>query len=275
MRVYAIADPHLSRVHPKPMTVFGAGWEGHPEAFFRGWREVVGEEDLVVVPGDISWAMRLSEAIPDLLDLARLPGRKVLLKGNHDYWWPSISRLRAALPPGMYALQNDALVVDGVAVAGTRGWQYPPQTPEDEKVFAREVERLKLSLKALEGQPYRHLVVAFHFPPSAPGGGLAPPGARRRGPPPGHRLRPPPRGRPRQAAAKLPGHPPPPGGGGRPPLPAQAGSGSGLRLYSVHALAARGARGGGPLPGHAPGTAGGVRGLRVPLPGAPGGHGPP
>ena len=142
MRVYAIADPHLSRVHPKPMTVFGAGWEGHPEAFFRGWREVVGEEDLVVVPGDISWAMRLSEAIPDLLDLARLPGRKVLLKGNHDYWWPSISRLRAALPPGMYALQNDALVVDGVAVAGTRGWQYPPQTPEDEKVFAREVERL-------------------------------------------------------------------------------------------------------------------------------------
>ena len=137
MRVYAIADPHLSRVHPKPMTVFGAGWEGHPEAFFRGWREVVGEEDLVVVPGDISWAMRLSEAIPDLLDLARLPGRKVLLKGNHDYWWPSISRLRAALPPGMYALQNDALVVDGVAVAGTRGWQYPPQRPEDEKVFAR------------------------------------------------------------------------------------------------------------------------------------------
>ena len=63
MRVYAIADPHLSRVHPKPMTVFGAGWEGHPEAFFRGWREVVGEEDLVVVPGDISWAMRLSEDV--------------------------------------------------------------------------------------------------------------------------------------------------------------------------------------------------------------------
>ena len=118
--------------------------------------------------------MRLSEAIPDLLDLARLPGRKVLLKGNHDYWWPSISRLRAALPPGMYALQNDALVVDGVAVAGTRGWQYPPQRPEDEKVFAREVERLKLSLKALEGQPYRHLVVAFHFPPFGPGGEASP-----------------------------------------------------------------------------------------------------
>ncbi len=174
MQVYAIADPHLSRMNPKPMTVFGPGWEGHPEAFFRGWREVVKEEDLVIVPGDISWAMRLSEAIPDLLDLARLPGRKVLLKGNHDYWWPSISRLRAVLPEGMYALQNDALVLDQVAVAGTRGWQYPPQTPEDEKIYAREIERLRLSLKNLEGKPYRHLILAFHFPPFGPQGEKTP-----------------------------------------------------------------------------------------------------
>jgi hypothetical protein len=174
MRVFAIADPHLSRAHPKPMTIFGPAWQGHPEAFFRGWREVVGPEDLVIVAGDISWAMRLAEAIPDLLDLASLPGRKVLLKGNHDYWWPSISRLRAVLPEGMYALQNDALVLGGVAVAGTRGWEYPPKTPEDEKIFAREVERLGLSLKALKGQPYRHLVLAFHFPPFGPGGEASP-----------------------------------------------------------------------------------------------------
>lgn len=170
MRVYAIADPHLSRMNPKPMTVFGPGWEGHPEAFFRGWREVVGEQDLVIVAGDISWAMRLPEAIPDLLDLARLPGKKVLLKGNHDYWWPSISRLRAVLPEGMYALQNDALVLNGVAVAGTRGWQYPSQTLEDERIYAREVERLGLSLKTLEGKAYRHLILAFHFPPFGPQG---------------------------------------------------------------------------------------------------------
>jgi len=187
MRVFAIADPHLSRVHPKPMTIFGPAWQGHPEAFFRGWREVVGPEDLVIVAGDISWAMRLSEAIPDLLDLASLPGRKVLLKGNHDYWWPSISRLRAVLPEGMYALQNDALVLDGVAVAGTRGWEYPPKTPEDEKIFAREVERLGLSLKALKGQPYRHLVLAFHFPPFGPRAGRPAPSwrwRRKRGPAP-------------------------------------------------------------------------------------------
>jgi predicted phosphohydrolase len=118
--------------------------------------------------------MRLGEAIPDLLDLAALPGQKVLLKGNHDYWWPSISRLRAVLPPGMYALQNDALVLEGVAVAGTRGWQYPPPSPEDERIFAREVERLRLSLKDLDGKTYRHLVVAFHFPPFGPGGEATP-----------------------------------------------------------------------------------------------------
>jgi len=174
MRVFAIADPHLSRLHPKPMSVFGPAWQGHPEAFFRGWREVVGPEDLVIVAGDISWAMRLPEAIPDLLDLAALPGKKVLLKGNHDYWWPSISRLRAVLPEGMYALQNDALVLDGVAVAGTRGWEYPPKTPEDERIFAREVERLGLSLRALQSQPHRHLVLAFHFPPFGPGGEASP-----------------------------------------------------------------------------------------------------
>jgi len=174
MRVFAIADPHLSRAHPKPMTIFGPAWQGHPEVFFQGWREVVGPEDLVIVAGDISWAMRLAEAIPDLLDLAALPGKKVLLKGNHDYWWPSISRLRAALPEGMYALQNDALVLGGVAVAGTRGWEYPPKTPEDERIFAREVERLGLSLKALEGKPYRYLILAFHFPPFGPGGEATP-----------------------------------------------------------------------------------------------------
>lgn len=174
MRVFAIADPHLSRAHPKPMTIFGPGWQGHPEAFFRGWREVVGPSDLVIVAGDISWAMRLSEALPDLLDLGALPGKKVLLKGNHDYWWPSISRLRAVLPEGMYALQNDALVLEGVAVAGTRGWQYPPETLEDERILAREVERLKLSLKSLEGKPHRHLVVAFHFPPFGPSGEASP-----------------------------------------------------------------------------------------------------
>ncbi len=174
MRVFALADPHLSKANPKPMTVFGPAWAGHPEVLFQRWRERVGPEDLVILPGDISWAMRLEEALPDLWELAGLPGRKVLLKGNHDYWWPSISRLRAALPPGMYALQHDALVLEGVAVAGTRGWEFPPKTEADARILAREGERLRLSLKALAGRPYRHLILAFHFPPFGPEGEAGP-----------------------------------------------------------------------------------------------------
>ncbi len=155
------------------MDVFGSGWEGHPEAFFEGWRRVVGPDDLVIVAGDISWAMRLDEALPDLQAIAELPGRKVLIRGNHDYWWPSISRLRAALPEGMYAIQNDSVVIEGVAVAGTRGWLVPgsPEyTEQDEKIYKREVERLRLSLASLEGKEYDKLVIALHFPPTGPDG---------------------------------------------------------------------------------------------------------
>ena len=104
-----------------------------------------GDDDVVLVPGDISWAMRLEDALPDLEDIAALPGEKVLLRGNHDYWWPSITRLRQALPPRMHALQNDALVVRGIVVAGTRGWITPGShgfTPQDDKIYRREVERL-------------------------------------------------------------------------------------------------------------------------------------
>jgi predicted phosphohydrolase len=168
MRVFAIADPHLSRAEPKPMDIFGPGWEGHPQEFFAGWREVVGEEDLVLIPGDLSWALKLEDALLDLRDIAELPGRKVILRGNHDYWWPSVSKLRSALPDGMHAIQNDAMVVDGVLLAGTRGWVCPGShgfSEQDEKIYRREVERLRLSLQAaskLEGDAF---IVMMHFPP--------------------------------------------------------------------------------------------------------------
>ncbi len=155
------------------MTVFGPAWSGHPEVFFERWREVVGEDDLVIIPGDISWAMRLEDALPDLEAIAALPGRKVILRGNHDYWWPSISKLRRALPPGMYALQNDAVVIEGVAVAGTRGWITPFErdfTEHDEKIYRREAERLRLSLAGAARKPHDRLVIAMHYPPFGPGG---------------------------------------------------------------------------------------------------------
>jgi predicted phosphohydrolase len=171
MRVFALADPHLSSVSDKPMDVFGTQWEGHPEALFKGWREVVADEDLVLVPGDISWALRLEEAMPDLKALASLPGKKVLLRGNHDYWWPSISKLRRALPEGMYALQNDALKFGNIIVAGTRGWVCPGSsefTEQDAKIYARELGRLELSLAAARklAREGDKLVVMLHYPPT-------------------------------------------------------------------------------------------------------------
>ena len=151
------------------MSIFGGAWERHPEAFFDGWLSVVADDDLVLIPGDISWAMRLPEALADLHDIAALPGRKVLLRGNHDYWWPSISKLRKALPAGMFAVQNDALALDGVVIAGTRGWVVPGSrgfTPEDDAIYQRELERLGLSLAAAERLAGDYRVVMLHFPPT-------------------------------------------------------------------------------------------------------------
>ena len=169
MRVFAIADPHLSGANPKPMDIFGPNWTGHPEVFFTRWRETVNDEDLVLVPGDISWAMTLDEAMIDLKAIADLPGTKVLLRGNHDYWWPSIGKLRAALPPRMYALQNDALLKNDVVIAGTRGWTCPGAfefTEQDEKIYLRELERLRLSLEKASAHDGKKCVVMLHYPPT-------------------------------------------------------------------------------------------------------------
>jgi uncharacterized protein len=169
MRVFAIADPHLSKAQAKPMDIFGGNWQGHPEVFFERWRETVREEDLVLIPGDISWAMQLEDALLDLGDIATLPGKKVLLRGNHDYWWSAIGKVRKILPEHMYALQNDALFIDGVVIAGTRGWTCPGNyefTEEDQKIYVREVERLNLSLQAAKKLKGDKFVVMLHFPPT-------------------------------------------------------------------------------------------------------------
>ncbi|WP_104990126.1 metallophosphoesterase [Deinococcus sp. NW-56] len=173
MRVYAIADLHLASVTPKPMTVFGPNWAGHPEAIFTQWREVVREGDLVLLPGDLSWAMRLPDALTDLAPVAELPGTKVLLRGNHDYWWPGLARLRSALPPGMLALQNDALRVGRVVVCGTRGWLTPGYEglgADDDRLLRREAERLRLSTAAAARlrQPGDTLILMLHYPPASP-----------------------------------------------------------------------------------------------------------
>lgn len=166
MHIYAIGDLHLSFSQDKPMDVFGESWRGHTERLESAWRETVGAEDLVLIPGDISWAMQLSAASPDLSFIGNLPGVKLLLRGNHDYWWSSVTRVRASLPSGVFALQNDAFSFGDVCVCGTRGWTCPGSAAfdaQDEKIYLRELQRLSLSLSKAE--PGRMLIAMTHYPP--------------------------------------------------------------------------------------------------------------
>ena len=166
MQIYAIADLHLSLTSEKPMDVFGEAWRGHAEKLERNWRETVNEDELVLIPGDISWAMQLSAALPDLSFIGNLPGRKILLKGNHDYWWSAIGRVRSNLPEGMRALQNDSIVEDGIGICGSRGWLCPGSNnfnAEDQKIYLRELDRLSLSLASLPAVETK--IAMLHFPP--------------------------------------------------------------------------------------------------------------
>ena len=134
MRVFAIADLHLSKANPKPMDVFGENWAGHPDLIFKHWQESVTDDDLVLIAGDISWAMNLYDAMLDLESIHKMPGKKVILRGNHDYWWSAIGKLRKVLPKSIVALQNDAHLVGDVVIAGTRGWNCPGSFEFKEKI---------------------------------------------------------------------------------------------------------------------------------------------
>lgn len=169
MAVFALGDLHLSHKHDKPMDIFGDGWVNHSEKIRANWNNTVGDDDLVIVPGDISWAMHLPEALPDLLWLAQLKGSKLLIRGNHDYWWSSIGKVRENLPPSIYALQNDHLAWDNLAICGTRGWICPGEVGfengHDRKIYSREGQRLRLSLDSARRKSFTDLIVALHFPP--------------------------------------------------------------------------------------------------------------
>ncbi len=167
MAVFAIADLHLP-ARQKPMDVFGDHWKDHFERISRDWQSRVSPGDVVLLPGDISWAMCLEDALEDLQRIGRLPGKKILLRGNHDYWWSAIGRVRRALPEGMYALQNDSLSLDGRLYAGSRGWMLPgPELPrEDLRIYHRERLRLEMSLQsARRADDSAPITVMMHFPP--------------------------------------------------------------------------------------------------------------
>ena len=167
MAVFAIADLHLP-ARQKPMDVFGEHWKDHFQRIREDWLEKVAPDDLVLLPGDISWAMRLEEAVEDLNSIAGLPGTKLLLRGNHDYWWSSIGRVRRALGEGMFALQNDSVLIGGRLYAGSRGWTLPgPEcSDEDRRIYARERLRLEMSLQdARRRDAQAPITVMMHYPP--------------------------------------------------------------------------------------------------------------
>jgi len=169
MTLFAISDLHLGFTVDKPMDRFGPHWVDHPVKIARAWRERVGPDDTVLVCGDTSWAMRLEEVAADLAFVGELPGRKILLRGNHDYWWSTVSRVRRALPAGMEALQNESFVRDGWRICGARGWLLPGtegRTPSDEAIYQRELGRLRTSLESAAGSPEPRIAM-LHYPPYA------------------------------------------------------------------------------------------------------------
>ena len=167
MRIFAISDLHLP-AREKPMDIFGAHWENHFERIAEDWRSKVTEDDIVLLPGDLTWAMRLEDAMEDIARVGDLPGKKLILRGNHDYWWSGIGQVRRALPEGMYAIQNDAMEIGGVVFCGTRGWTLPggDATKDDLKIYERERLRLEMSLKAARRiSEEKPVVVMMHYPP--------------------------------------------------------------------------------------------------------------
>ena len=168
MAVWAISDLHLP-ARQKPMDVFGPQWTNHFERIRADWIERVQAQDVVLLPGDLSWAMHLEEAQEDLDRIGALPGIKILLRGNHDYWWSSIGRVRRMLGENCFAIQNDSLYLDGVLFAGSRGWQIPAEAAgdsDDLRIYLRERQRLEMSLKSARARSETApLIAMMHYPP--------------------------------------------------------------------------------------------------------------
>ncbi|MGI6580335.1 MAG: metallophosphoesterase [Saccharofermentanales bacterium] len=179
MSVYCLADFHLSNQVDKPMHKFGQEWLDHDLKIKENLKSLLTDADLLLIPGDISWAINLQEAKKDLVFIGELPGRKILLRGNHDYWWGTLNKNYRAMAAWQIEnidfLQNNAFRVEdrnlgGLLIAGTRGWIFPNDAKwqkSDQKIFAREIQRLALSLNQAEKlrQPGDKLIVMMHFPP--------------------------------------------------------------------------------------------------------------
>ncbi len=171
MAIFAISDLHLSLNGEKPMDIFGSRWENYIHKMQEVWNQVVKPEDLVIIPGDISWAMYLEDTDKDFTYLNALNGTKLLLRGNHDYWWTTLNKMENFVKEQGFDtlrfLKNTAFVWENTAICGTRGWTipHPDANGEDRKIYERERQRLLLSLEAAQNVGAAEILVATHFPP--------------------------------------------------------------------------------------------------------------
>lgn len=172
MSIYTIGDLHLSFSEDKPMDVFGDNWKNHEEKIKQDWLKKVKEEDLVVIPGDFSWAMHLDDTKKDFEYLNELPGKKLLLKGNHDYWWETVTKMKNFLDENEFKnidfIYNNSFEFEDTIITGTRGWSNNEDAQDNKKIFEREVARLKYGIKdalGTEEKMSKDIIVFMHYPP--------------------------------------------------------------------------------------------------------------
>ena len=172
MSIYAISDLHLSFNTNKPMNIFGDNWDNHEKKIRENWLEKVKEEDTILLPGDFSWGMTFEEAKLDFEYLNRLPGRKIMLKGNHDYWWGTLNKIKAFFKSNNFndidILYNNSYLVEDKIICGTRGWTISGNDEENEKIYKRELLRLEISLKDGINKygESKEIIVCMHYPPT-------------------------------------------------------------------------------------------------------------
>lgn len=175
MSTFVIADLHLAQTMNKPMDIFGTRWENHTQKIKENWHKTVSEEDTVVIAGDVSWGMRMEEAEADFRFLQELPGHKIVLKGNHDYWWQTMKKLKEFRDRvGAFSVDflfNNAYETDEFILCGTRGWTLEHvYSPDDQKIVDRETQRLRTSVregkKLQANNPEKELLVFLHYPPA-------------------------------------------------------------------------------------------------------------
>ncbi|MEN8905559.1 MAG: metallophosphoesterase [Clostridiales bacterium] len=172
MNIYSISDLHLSLCRKKPMDIFGDEWINHVEKIRKNWQLLVGNEDVVIIAGDISWAINLKEAERDLRFIENLNGIKILLRGNHDYWWPSSKKFIDFLSVNKFNsinfIKNNFIELEKYLICGTRGWEIPndDSTESDHKIYKRELIRLENSINLAKKQrDNKDIILMLHYPP--------------------------------------------------------------------------------------------------------------